>query len=216
VDSLQQPSSNLNAILRAISIACSDAWSYAPLEESIIRHCSRRWAEMFGLDENAINSGAGLSIHDPLIAEGCVRLGLPANWLVHELRHARDSSRALPETQTESGKTYRTTTTVVFDDGGRPIGRLWIVHCEAAIPIPRAVWHRAVEARQELSLLTPRESDILSLVSAGLTNKVTAQQAGISEKTVEKHRASIMRKLGVRSVAELIRRVTEADLLTEA
>lgn len=53
--------------------------------------------------------------------------------------------------------------------------------------------------------LTPREQEILQLVAAGLTSKDVAKTLDISAKAVEAHRASIMDKLGLRSIGELVR-----------
>jgi DNA-binding NarL/FixJ family response regulator len=53
--------------------------------------------------------------------------------------------------------------------------------------------------------LTPREREVLQLVSEGKSNKQVATLTGISPKTVETHRARIMRKLDIASFAELIR-----------
>lgn len=61
----------------------------------------------------------------------------------------------------------------------------------------------AIEAR--LATLSQRECEVLALVVAGNMNKVIAAALGISTKTVEDHRASLMRKMQVRSVAELVR-----------
>ena len=52
--------------------------------------------------------------------------------------------------------------------------------------------------------LTIRERQILSGIASGLTTKGIAEQLGISPKTVENHRSSIMSKLGVQSMAELL------------
>jgi DNA-binding NarL/FixJ family response regulator len=53
--------------------------------------------------------------------------------------------------------------------------------------------------------LTPREHYVLRLIAEGLTNKAVAHALEISPKTVETHRASIMRKLGLPSTASLVR-----------
>jgi DNA-binding CsgD family transcriptional regulator len=53
--------------------------------------------------------------------------------------------------------------------------------------------------------LTPREREVLQLLAEGKSNKRVASALGISIKTTETHRASIMRKLGVNSIAELVR-----------
>jgi len=52
--------------------------------------------------------------------------------------------------------------------------------------------------------LTPRERDVLALVAAGLLNKQIAAELGLSEKTVKAHRAQVMQKMQVSSVAQLV------------
>lgn len=56
--------------------------------------------------------------------------------------------------------------------------------------------------------LTSRESQVLEGVVAGLLNKQIAARLGIAEKTVKVHRARMMRKIGVRTVPELIRTIS--------
>jgi FixJ family two-component response regulator len=53
--------------------------------------------------------------------------------------------------------------------------------------------------------LTSREQEIMGLVTAGLMNKQIAGQLGVSEITVKVHRGSVMRKMGAKSLAELVR-----------
>jgi DNA-binding NarL/FixJ family response regulator len=53
--------------------------------------------------------------------------------------------------------------------------------------------------------LTPREREVLQLISEGHTNKAIAQMLGVSAKTVEKHRANLMSKLNVHNLAGLMR-----------
>jgi FixJ family two-component response regulator len=57
---------------------------------------------------------------------------------------------------------------------------------------------------ERLAQLTQREHEVLELVVAGRMNREVAEQLDISVKTVEAHRARIMEKLGVNSVAELV------------
>ena len=63
---------------------------------------------------------------------------------------------------------------------------------------------RAVASGQ-LQALTEREHDVMRLVVAGDPNKVMARKLALSIKTIEKHRGSLMKKLHVRSVPELVR-----------
>jgi FixJ family two-component response regulator len=53
--------------------------------------------------------------------------------------------------------------------------------------------------------LTAREQEVMGLVTAGLMNKQIAAELGVSEITVKVHRGSVMRKMGARSLAELVR-----------
>jgi DNA-binding NarL/FixJ family response regulator len=53
--------------------------------------------------------------------------------------------------------------------------------------------------------LTPREREVIQLLAEGHRNKKIAQKLGISVKTVETHRTTLMRKIGVKSIVELVR-----------
>lgn len=61
------------------------------------------------------------------------------------------------------------------------------------------------ELQKTYSLLTPREREVLPFVVAGFANKETAGELGTSEITIGVHRGQIMRKMGARSLAELVR-----------
>lgn len=61
--------------------------------------------------------------------------------------------------------------------------------------------------------LTPRERDVLVGIARGLTNKAIAGELGISPRTVEAHRESLMKKLQIHSVAGLTRLALEAGLV---
>jgi two-component system response regulator FixJ len=76
---------------------------------------------------------------------------------------------------------------------------------------------REAEARRAAALerftsLTPREREVMELVTAGKANKVIAAELNLSPKTVEVHRANVMKKMEVDSVADLVR----ASLLLQA
>lgn len=68
-------------------------------------------------------------------------------------------------------------------------------------------------AQECVSRLTPREIDITLALLSGRANKSVAYVLGISVRTVEMHRAHIMAKLGVRSLAEAAVIATQAGLL---
>ena len=59
--------------------------------------------------------------------------------------------------------------------------------------------------QEKFSLLTARERQVMTLVTSGLMNKQVANELSISEATVKMHRGSVMRKLGARTAAMLVR-----------
>jgi len=61
------------------------------------------------------------------------------------------------------------------------------------------------ELQQRYMLLTPRERQVVALVASGLLNKQVAAELSISEVTVKMHRSSAQRKLGAKSVANLVK-----------
>jgi DNA-binding NarL/FixJ family response regulator len=69
------------------------------------------------------------------------------------------------------------------------------------------------ESAQRMDLLSSRELEVLTLVTAGLTNGEVADQLCVSPRTVESHRASLQRKLLVRTRAELASLAREAGII---
>jgi len=85
--------------------------------------------------------------------------------------------------------------------------------------IERALAHRAesadrAQARRRLERLTAREREVMALLVAGCANKEVALRLGISPRTAENHRARIMHKTDVDSLAELVRLAMAAGIST--
>ena len=71
---------------------------------------------------------------------------------------------------------------------------------------------RRVRAVASVSALSPRQREVLQLVSNGLMNKQIAGHLGLSEKTVKMHRGIVMERLNLRTAADLVRVAVEAGL----
>lgn len=70
-------------------------------------------------------------------------------------------------------------------------------------------------AQRQLEILSQREREVLHMVYEGRTNKAISIATHISEKTVEKHRARAIQKLGISSTAHLFRLVSKAWMLSD-
>jgi FixJ family two-component response regulator len=71
------------------------------------------------------------------------------------------------------------------------------------------------EQRRLFETLTSREREIMSRVTAGLLNKQIAAELGLSEITVKIHRGRVMKKMGVRSLADLVRAAEILELRSQ-
>jgi two-component system, LuxR family, response regulator FixJ len=75
----------------------------------------------------------------------------------------------------------------------------------------RTALQKHSQIREKLESLTPREKDVLRLLIKGQQNKVMAAELGLSQRTVEIHRAHIMDKTGANSLAQLVRMVLDTS-----
>jgi DNA-binding CsgD family transcriptional regulator len=82
----------------------------------------------------------------------------------------------------------------------------------AATRMPFSSDARRLRGRQQLATLTPRQREVLSMVVVGAPNKRIASALGISQRTVENHRAAIMLRTGSGSVQELAQLALIADV----
>jgi two-component system, LuxR family, response regulator FixJ len=94
-----------------------------------------------------------------------------------------------------------------FDDG------LLLATVKAALEASRAPGSAGADgAAAKLAALSPREREVLDLLAAGNPNKHIARALGLSPRTVEVHRARLMERLGVGSLAEAVRLAVQAEL----
>jgi two-component system response regulator FixJ len=75
----------------------------------------------------------------------------------------------------------------------------------AALAAPGEARPAAAEAARLIADLSPREREVMDLLVQGKPNKVVASELGLSPRTVEAHRARLMARIGVSSLAEVVR-----------
>jgi FixJ family two-component response regulator len=88
---------------------------------------------------------------------------------------------------------------------------------QEAIARDRAAWSKRAqfaEINARYDSLTPREKEVMNLVSSGLLNKQIAGELGMSELTVKTHRGRVMEKMRADSVADLVRMSEKLKLST--
>jgi two-component system response regulator FixJ len=73
------------------------------------------------------------------------------------------------------------------------------------IGLPPCSSPEALEARDIVACLTGRERDVMRLLVDGASNKIAAHELGISPRTIENHRASIMEKMHARNLSDVVR-----------
>jgi FixJ family two-component response regulator len=76
----------------------------------------------------------------------------------------------------------------------------------------RDLQSQRAEIATRLARLTPREYEVMVMVTNGRANKEIATSLGVSAKTVEAHRARVMEKMEAGSLAELVRMAIHANL----
>jgi FixJ family two-component response regulator len=73
----------------------------------------------------------------------------------------------------------------------------------------RAQLRQREDIQERCRSLTPREQEVLELVTQGKANKVMAADLGVSQRTIEIHRARVMEKMGAASLAQLVRMIID-------
>jgi len=77
----------------------------------------------------------------------------------------------------------------------------------------RTQWTERRSIHECVKRLTPREHEVMTYVITGMLNKQIADELSISEETIKIHRGRVMQKLGVSSVAELVRLCGKANIV---
>lgn len=155
---------------------------------------------------------------EDVIGRNCRFLAGPATepWLTEEIRRGvREHRPVLVEilNYKRNGQPFRNAVLVapIYDDDDALLYFLGSqVEIDTAASAPSSM--RRVRAAAMVKALSPRQGQVLKLVANGLLNKQIAARLGLAEKTVKMHRAILMERLELNTVADLIRLAVEAGL----
>lgn len=157
--------------------------------ERVIALCNPAFAALFGYDAEELH-GQSIVMLYPSAQE-----------------YSRIGARGYP--QMTRGRTYRDERLMRRCDGSLIWCRVTGRAGDGDAPERQAVWifeplqHPADAARS----LSPREREVVAHLAQGLSSKEIARELGISPRTVEMHRARLLRKLDVRTTAQLLARL---------
>jgi len=87
------------------------------------------------------------------------------------------------------------------------LGKVMLASVRRALSLRQSTGRgsEAQEAKHIVSCLTSRERDVMHLLVDGASNKIAAHELGISPRTIENHRASIMEKMNARNLSDVVR-----------
>jgi two-component system, LuxR family, response regulator FixJ len=161
-------------------------------------------------------------LSEPVTDNGCLILDLkmPGMSGIELQRHIAESGRVLPvilvSAFAEVGSAVASMKLGAFDVIEKPFDDKHLLEVVAAALVSGRKRRQEIatrrDATQRLSGLSPREWQVLARVAEGASSKVIAENLGISRRTVEIHRAKIMRKAEVQNTAELVRLTKDANV----
>jgi FixJ family two-component response regulator len=183
-------------------------------DDADVRRSVSRLMRSAGFQVRTFASPAGFLLEDLPAGPACLVLDMYLDEMTGlEVQAAlRARPRQLPVVFV-SGQSTITTASAGFKAGAEDFLEKPVKAKDLLEAVRRAVQHDAARRANRADLdalrrhydeLTPREQEVMSLVVAGLLNKQVAGELGISEKTVKVHRARVMEKMDVESLAALV------------
>lgn len=187
--------------------------------ERLVRYWSPKFPDLWGIQQvgspvpgKPFLSGA-VPVIGRKIGEAAIRLGMTEDWLAELCAvPAMSSADEGILIERSDGIGVLAVVQIVLSDSGMPLGRLLGFEVSRGPMLSEETVWRALRAARLVASLSVREREILALIYQGLTNKAIAFRIRISEKTVEKHRSRVMKKLKAKSAAEMIQVACEATL----
>lgn len=202
--------------------AINDATVYVVDDDEAIRHSLELLIGAVGLNVRVFSDAASfLDAFDPAL-RGCIvaDLSMPGMNGLEMQERLNDLNCRMPivflSGHGDVPAAVRALQRGAVDFLEKPFDpRLLLETIEQAVEMDskrRAAAEKKAEIDSRINSLTPREREIVTLVADGKSSKVIATDLGISERTVELHRSHIMKKMSARSVADLVRMISDASI----
>lgn len=203
-----------SSILTALVQTDPSAWLFLPIDDREDVWCSTAFQTLWNVKAHSRQTTGAFLESRRTIAQAMKMQGIDAeDFFVFVTSGGHDDRapvflvrRDLPRVQV-----------LVSDvkDGNQVIGQL-VRFQECVDTTALQILMQEVSAAQKrLEVLSQREREVLHMVYEGRTNKAISIATQISEKTVEKHRARAMQKLGISCTAQLFRLVSKAWMLSD-
>lgn len=205
-------------LLEALLRTDPGCWCYIPLDPSALLRCSEGFRRLWRIGTLVESAGAqsGSSENRSWLAQSLTHFGIkPCQFFDLVANSPMESPTGEPVVLVRNDQRRIQLSMQPIEYQHLVRGHIVRMKDCSHDSILNAIVEEVERAKERLAVLSVREAEILDLVYEGRTNKAISISTTISEKTVEKHRARIMQKLGLLSTAELLRLVTKARLMDE-
>ena len=203
-----------SSILTALVQTDPSAWCFLPADDRDDVWCSLAFLTLWNVKAHSVQTTGVFAESRRTIAQALKMQGIDAeDFFVFAMSGGHDHRpptfllrRDLPK--------VRVLISAVKDDT-HVIGQLVRFQEYVDTTALQILMQEVSAAQKQLEVLSPREREVLHMVYEGRTNKSISIATQISEKTVEKHRARAMQKLGIACTAQLFRLVSKAWMLSD-
>jgi DNA-binding CsgD family transcriptional regulator len=206
------PADAAGCILQVLALSeVNSAWCFWPVNDSWTMSCSRAFQSFWNLPKKHDETDQEFNVTRLEVLQAMSRSGIEGEQVFREISNVgRGEQRRLSLYAMDGRRLDLSVTPVPCAD--RVIGHMVRFTVQTSETILEAVLREVDIARRQIDGLTPREREVLRYIADGNTNKAVSLATGISEKTVEKHRARILQKLGLPTTAHLLQLVARATL----
>ena len=214
--STAEPTQNRDSsILTALVQTDPSAWCFLPADDRNDVWCSLAFLTLWNVKTHLQQTKTGIVLESrSTIAQALKMQGIDAEeFFVFAMSGGHDHRpptfllrRDLPKVRVLIS---------AVKDGTHVIGQLVRFQEYVDTTALQVLMQEVSAAQRQLEVLSQREREVLHMVYEGRTNKAISIATQISEKTVEKHRARAMQKLGISCTAQLFRLVSKAWMLSD-